>query len=86
MSNFQGALEDAQNWFVGSADIKNACHQMRIPSWLQAFFALFAVLASEVGRTGKTYKNVSRRFFDLSCPPEIYVPRSGNSNENFNTK
>ena len=48
---FQGAPEDAQNWFVGSADIKNAVHQMRIPGWLQAFFALPAVLASEVGYT-----------------------------------
>ena len=28
---FQGAPEDAQNWFVVSADIKNAFHQMRIP-------------------------------------------------------
>ena len=41
-----------QNWFVGSADINN---QMRIPDWLQVFFffALPAVLASEVGYTGK---------------------------------
>ena len=30
---FQGALEDAPNWFVGTADIKNAFHQMRIPGW-----------------------------------------------------
>ena len=36
-------LEDAQNWFVGLADIKNAFHQMRIPWWLQTFFALPAV-------------------------------------------
>ena len=28
---FQGALENAQNWFV-----KNAFHQTRIPRWLQA--------------------------------------------------
>ena len=27
---------------------------MRIPGWLQAFFALLAVHASEVGYTGKT--------------------------------
>ena len=27
----QGAHEDAQNWFVGSADINHAFHQMRIP-------------------------------------------------------
>ena len=33
---FQEAPEDAQNWFVGSAVIKNAFHQMRIPDWLQA--------------------------------------------------
>ena len=51
---FQGAPEDAQNWFVGSGDIKNAFHQMRIPGWLQAFFALPAVLAPDVGYTGKT--------------------------------
>ena len=29
--HLRGAPEDAQNWFVGSADIKNAFHQMRIP-------------------------------------------------------
>ena len=46
-------LEDAQNWVVGSADVKNAFHQMRIPGWLQAFFALPAVLASQVGYAGK---------------------------------
>ena len=51
---FQGAPEDALNWLVGSADRKNAFHQMLIPGWLQAFFALPAVLASEVGYTGKT--------------------------------
>ena len=51
---FQGAPEDTRNWFVGSADIKNAFHQMRIPGWLQAFFPLPAVLASEVGYSGKT--------------------------------
>ena len=27
----QGALEDARNWFEGSADVKNAFYQMRIP-------------------------------------------------------
>ena len=40
--------------FVSSADIKNGFRQMRIPTWLHAFFALPAVLASEVGYTGKT--------------------------------
>ena len=45
---FQGAPEDAQNWFVGSADIMDAFHQVRIPGW---FFAFLAVLASEVGYT-----------------------------------
>ena len=50
---FQGAPEDAQNWFVGSADIKNAFRQMR------AFFALPAVIASEIGYTRKrSTKNV----------------------------
>ena len=51
---FQGAPEDAQNWFVGSADIKNAFHQMLLPGWLQASFAFLAVLASRVGNMGKT--------------------------------
>ena len=51
---FQRASEDAQKWFVGSADIKNAFHQMRSLGWLQASFALPAVLASESGYTGKT--------------------------------
>ena len=44
MPNFEG----------GSADMKNASHPMRIPRWLQAFFAVPAVLASEVGFTGRT--------------------------------
>ena len=50
----QGAPEDVQNWFAGSADIKNALHQMRVPGWLQVIFALPVVLASEVGYAGKT--------------------------------
>ena len=50
---FRGALQDAQNWFVGSAVIKNAFHQMRKPIWLQEFCALPAVLTSEAGYTGK---------------------------------
>ena len=50
---FQGAPEDAQNWFVGSADVKNALHQMRILGWSESFFPLRAVLASEVGYTGR---------------------------------
>ena len=45
---------DAQDWFVGSADIKNAFRQMHIPRWLQPYFALPAVLASEVDYRGKT--------------------------------
>ena len=48
---FQGALNDAENWLVGSADIMNAFHLMRIPGWLRAFFALSVVLSSEVGST-----------------------------------
>ena len=47
-------LRTLSNWFVGSADIKSAFRQMRIPGWLQAFFALPACLASEVGYTRKT--------------------------------
>ena len=50
---FQEAPEDAQNWFVGSSDIEDTFHQMRIPGWLLAFFALPTVLASEVGYTEK---------------------------------
>ena len=46
-------LEDAQNWIVDSADIKNAFYQMHIPGWLHAFFALSVVLASEVGVFGE---------------------------------
>ena len=54
-AELQGAPEDAQNWFVGSADFKNAFRQLRIPGWLQAFFFCTpGVLASEVGYTGKT--------------------------------
>ena len=37
----------------GHADVKNAVHQMRIPRWQQAYFALLAVLASDAGDTGK---------------------------------
>ena len=37
-SNFRERLKDAQNWFVGSADIKNAFHQMRTHCLLHAFF------------------------------------------------
>ena len=38
---FHGARpQDAQNWFVGSADIKNASRQMCILGWLQAFFCI----------------------------------------------
>ena len=50
---FQGAPEDAHNSFVGSADMKIAFRQMCIPGWLQAYLILPAVLASEVGHTGK---------------------------------
>ena len=55
-----GAPGDAQNWFVGSADIKNAFHQMRIPGWLHVFFTLPAVLASEVGYARKTIDRTLR--------------------------
>ena len=30
MSEGQGAPDDAQNWLVGSADVKNVFHQMRM--------------------------------------------------------
>ena len=66
---FQGVLEDAQNWFVGSANIKTAFHQIRVPGWLQASFALPAVLAFEVAYTGQNGwpKTSCSRFFDISC-------------------
>ena len=42
---FQGAPEDAQSWFVG--------YKIPTPRWLQAFFALSAVFASDVGYNPK---------------------------------
>ena len=63
--------KDAQNWFVGLADVQNAFHQMRILGWLWAFFALPAVLASDVGHSGKKKdrtKTSGSRFFEKSCP------------------
>ena len=71
---FQGAPEDAQNWLVGSADIENAFHQMGIPWWLQAFFALPAVLASEVGYTGKTIDRRRRAPDSLKNPVPATLP------------
>ena len=38
MSNFRERRKETQNWFVLSADIKDAFHQVRIPGWLQTFF------------------------------------------------
>mgnify|MGYP000913042800 CR=1 FL=1 len=63
---FQGAPEDAQNWFVGSADIKNAFGQIRIPRWLQAFVRcpLFSHLKLATQEKPKTSCS---RFFDISC-------------------
>ena len=63
---FQQAFDDAQNWLVGSADIKNTFHQMRIPGDCWRFFALHAVLASEVGYTRS--KTSRSRFFEITCP------------------
>ena len=42
--------KDAQNWLVGSADIKKAFHQLRIPTWLQAFFFLHSPKFSHTGK------------------------------------
>ena len=53
--------------FMGSADIKKALHQMRILGWL-LFFALPAVLASEVGYTEKRPRTSCSRFLNGSCP------------------
>ena len=64
MSNSRKAPVDASNWFVGSADINNTFHQMLISRWLQAFFALPAVLASGVCYTGET---IDRRRLALDC-------------------
>ena len=41
-----GQVVSQGNWFVGSADTKNAFHQKHILGWLKAFFALSTVLAS----------------------------------------
>ena len=57
---FQGALEDAHNWFVGSADVKNAFHQMRIPGWLQAFFALLRCSRIRTWLHGKNHRPKKR--------------------------
>ena len=38
---FRGAPEDAQNWFVASADLTNLSYETRILGWLQAFFLHF---------------------------------------------
>ena len=71
---FQEAPQDAQNWFVRSASIKNAFHPKRIPGWLQAFFALPPGLASEVGYTGRTVER-KRLFSDsLICPVPTTLP------------
>ena len=74
----QGAPEDAQNWFVVSADIKNAFHQMCIPERLQAFFALPAVLASEVGCSGK--RSARNVLFPIQG-----IPRSFNTSDGFSS-
>ena len=55
MSNFRGAPEDAQNWFVGSADIKMHFPRCsRIRSWLH-------------GKNGQPKTSCSR-LSDISCP------------------
>ena len=46
------ARRRARNLFVGSVDVKNAFHQMRIRRWRQAYFALPAVLASDLDTRG----------------------------------
>ena len=72
---FQGAHEDVQNFFVGSADVKNAFHQMRISEWLQLFSALPAVLASELGYTGK--RSTQKKTFpdSLICSVLTTLPK-----------
>ena len=66
---FQGALDDAKDWFVSSTEFKNVFHHMRILGWLQAFFALPVVFASEVGCTGKNVSATTTcsRFVDIPC-------------------
>ena len=71
---FLGAPDDARNWFVGSADIKNAVHQKRIPGWLPASFTLPAVLASEVGFTGKVIDKKRPVTDSLICPAPATLP------------
>ena len=66
MSNSRDRFFDAQNWSVGSADIKNVFHQMRIPGWLQeVFFALSAVLVSDVGYVQP--RTSCSRFLNIPC-------------------
>ena len=65
---FQEAPEDAQNWFVGSAETKNVFPSDADPGWLQAFSALPAVLASKVGKTGKTINQKKLAPDSLICP------------------
>ena len=74
---FQETPEDAQNWFVGSADIKNALHQMRIFSWLQAFFCFFCnarysrIRSWSYSKNDRTITSCSR-FFDISCLSQLH--------------
>ena len=66
---FQGAPEDTQHWFVGSADIKDAFRQMRIRRWLYAFFgtALCSRIRRWLHREYGRPETSCFRFFDVSC-------------------
>ena len=65
----QGAPEDAQIWFVGWADIKDAAHQMWIPGWLRAFFA--SRIRSWLHRKNDRSKTSCSRVCEKSCPCDI---------------
>ena len=62
---FQGALEDAQNGFVGSAVVRNPFHQMRIPGWLRAIFAHPKLVIFEKRSTENGLKGRSKTFITL---------------------
>ena len=71
----QGTPEDAQNWFVGSADVKNAFHQMRIPGWLQSFFCTSGSPRIRSWLHGEKSIDQKRLAPDsLSCPVPTTLP------------
>ena len=56
---FQGGVEDPQNWFVGAADIKNAFHQMRILGYKRFLHSPLSSQLKLVTLEKRSTKNVS---------------------------